>query len=152
NQTCIRECPFRAHHLNTSSLCSQPGGNRLWFEFPLLECGLEVVRDPETALEEGNRNFPLIRGLVRMGARVEILTNQTCIRECPFRAHHLNTSSLCSQPGGNRLWFEFPLLECGLEVVRDPEKLISSIWVRPEDLAVYEEAGVHRFKIGRAHV
>ncbi len=98
-------------------------------------------------LEEGNRDFPLIRGLVRTGARVEILTNQTCIRECPFRAHHLNTSSLCSQPGGNHLWFEFPLLECGLEVVRDPEKLISSIWVRPEDLAVYEEAGVHRFKI-----
>jgi len=98
-------------------------------------------------LEEGDRNFPLIRGLVRAGARVEVLVNQTCIRECPFRAHHLNTSSLCSQPGGDRLWFEFPILECGLEVVRDPRKLISSIWIRPEDLAVYEEAGVDRFKI-----
>ncbi|MGP8078860.1 MAG: U32 family peptidase [Thermoplasmata archaeon] len=98
-------------------------------------------------LEEADRDFPLIRGLVRAGARVEILTNQTCIRECPFRAHHLNTSSLCSQPGGDQLWFEFPILECGLEVVRDPRKLISSIWVRPEDLAAYEEAGVHRFKI-----
>lgn len=98
-------------------------------------------------LEEGNRNFPLIRGLVRCGARVEILTNQTCIRECPFRAHHLSTSSLCSQPGGDRLWFEYPILECGLELLRDPQKLISSIWVRPGDLSVYEEAGVHRFKI-----
>jgi collagenase-like PrtC family protease len=98
-------------------------------------------------LEEADRNFALIRGLVRAGARVEVLVNQTCIRECPFRAHHLNTSSLCSQPGGDRLWFEFPILECGLEVVRDPRKLISSIWVRPEDLSVYEEAGVHRFKI-----
>jgi collagenase-like PrtC family protease len=98
-------------------------------------------------LEEGNRDFALIRGLVRAGARVEILTNQTCIRECPFRAHHLNTSSLCSQPGGDRLWFEFPILECGLEVVRDPRKLVSSIWVRPEDLTLYEDAGVHRFKI-----
>jgi collagenase-like PrtC family protease len=98
-------------------------------------------------LEEGNRDFALIRGLVQTGARVEVLTNQTCIRDCPYRAHHLNTSSLCSQPGGDRLWFEFPILECGLEVVRDPQRLISSIWVRPEDLAVYEEAGVHRFKI-----
>ncbi len=98
-------------------------------------------------LEEGNRNFPLIRGLVRAGARVEVLTNQTCIRECPYRAHHLNTSSLCSQPGGDLLWFEFPILECGLEVVRDPRQLISSIWVRPEDLPTYEEAGVYRFKI-----
>ena len=98
-------------------------------------------------LEEANRNFRLIDGLVRLGARVEVLANQTCIRECPFRAHHLNTSSLCSQPGGDLLWFEFPILECGLELVRDPQKLISSIWVRPEDLSVYEEAGVHRFKI-----
>ena len=98
-------------------------------------------------LEEANRDFPLIRGLVDRGATVEILTNQTCIRECPFRGHHLNTSSLCSQPGGERLWFEFPILECGLEIVRDPRKLISSIWVRPEDLELYEEYGVHRFKI-----
>ena len=98
-------------------------------------------------LEEGNRDFALIRGLVRAGARVEVLANQTCIRECPFRAHHLNTSSLCSQPGGDRLWFEFPILQCGVEVVRDPRKLISSIWIRPEDLSAYEEAGVHRFKL-----
>jgi len=98
-------------------------------------------------LEESNRDFPLLRGLVRAGARVEILANQTCIRECPYRAHHLNTSSLCSQPGGEQLWFEFPLLQCGLEVVRDPQKLIASIWVRPEDLEVYEEAGIDRFKI-----
>ncbi len=98
-------------------------------------------------LEEGNRDFALIRGLVRAGARVEVLTNQTCIRECPYRAHHLNTSSLCSQPDGDRLWFEFPILECGLQVVQDPVKLISSIWVRPEDLSAYEEAGVDRFKI-----
>lgn len=98
-------------------------------------------------LEEADRNFSLIRGLVRAGARVEVLTNQTCIRECPFRAHHLNTSSLCSQPGGDRLWFEYPILECGLEVVRDPRKMISSIWIRPEDLSTYEEVGVHRFKI-----
>ena len=98
-------------------------------------------------LEEANRDFALIRGLVRAGATVEILTNQTCLRECPFRAHHLNTSSLCSQAGGERLWFELPILECGLEMVRDPRRLISSIWVRPEDLELYEEAGVHRFKI-----
>ena len=107
-----------------------------------LDLGADTV-----ILEEANRDFSLIDSLVRAGARVEILANQSCIRECPYRAHHLNTSSLCSQPGGERLWFEFPLLECGVEVVRDPVKLISSIWVRPEDLALYEEHGVHRFKV-----
>ena len=43
--------------------------------------------------------------------------------------------------------FEYPILECGLEYVRDPSKIISGIFVRPEDLAVYEEVGVSRFKI-----
>ncbi len=98
-------------------------------------------------LEEANRDFALIRGLVRRGARVEILVNQTCLPACPYRAHHLNTSSLASQPGATCPLFEFPILECGLEYVRDPRRLISGIFVRPEDLEVYEAAGVSRFKV-----
>ena len=98
-------------------------------------------------LEEANRDFRLIRGLVRLGAEVEILVNQSCLPSCPYRAHHLSTSSLASQPGAPCPAFEYPILECGLEYVRDPAKLISGIFVRPEDLEVYEEAGVHRFKV-----
>ncbi len=40
-----------------------------------------------------------------------------------------------------------PVRECGTEYVRDPSKIISGIFVRPEDLEVYEEVGVSRFKI-----
>ena len=98
-------------------------------------------------LEEANRDFRLIRGLVRLGAEVEILVNQSCLPSCPYRGHHLNTSSLASQPGAAAPSFEYPILECGLEYVRDPSKLISGIFVRPEDLEVFEEAGVHRFKV-----
>jgi collagenase-like PrtC family protease len=98
-------------------------------------------------LEEANRDFRLIRGLVRLGAEVEILVNQSCLPSCPYRGHHLNTSSLASQPGAPCPTFEYPILECGLEYVRDPSKLISGIFVRPEDLEVFEEAGVTRFKV-----
>ncbi len=98
-------------------------------------------------LEEANRDFRLIKALVRMGAEVEILVNQSCLPSCPYRGHHLNTSSLASQPEAACPSFEYPLLECGLEYVRDPSKIISGIFVRPEDLAVYEEFGVSRFKI-----
>ena len=98
-------------------------------------------------LEEANRDFRLIRGLVRLGAEVEILVNQSCLPSCPYRGHHLNTSSLASQPGAAAPTFEYPILECGLEYVRDPSKIISGIFVRPEDLEVFEEAGVHRFKV-----
>lgn len=98
-------------------------------------------------LEEANRDFRLIRGLVRLGAEVEILVNQSCLPSCPYRGHHLNTSSLASQPDAPCPSFEYPILECGLEYVRDPAKLISGIFVRPEDLEVFEEAGVTRFKV-----
>ena len=98
-------------------------------------------------LEEANRDFRLIRGLIRLGAEVEVLVNQSCLPSCPYRGHHLNTSSLASQPEAPCPTFEYPILECGLEYVRDPAKLISGIFVRPEDLAVFEEAGVTRFKV-----
>jgi collagenase-like PrtC family protease len=107
-----------------------------------LELGARTI-----ILEEANRDFRLIRGLVRLGAEVEILVNQSCLPSCPYRGHHLNTSSLASQPGAPCPTFEYPILECGLEYVRDPAKLISGIFVRPEDLEVFEEAGVHRFKV-----
>ena len=98
-------------------------------------------------IEEANRDLRLLRGLVRSGARVELLVNQTCLPSCPYRAHHLNTSSLAAQPEQSCPRFEYPLIECGLEMVRDPAKLIASILVRPEDLPVYEEIGVTRFKV-----
>ncbi|HLN50513.1 MAG TPA: U32 family peptidase [Thermoplasmata archaeon] len=98
-------------------------------------------------LEEANRDFRLIRGLVRLGAEVEILVNQSCLPSCPYRGHHLNTSSLASQPEAVCPAFEYPILECGLEYVQDPAKLISGIFVRPEDLSVFEEVGVTRFKV-----
>lgn len=98
-------------------------------------------------LEEANRDFPLVRGLVREGMQVEVLVNQSCLPECPYRAHHLSTSSLASQTETRGPWFEYPILQCGLEYVRDPGRLIAGIFVRPEDLGVYEEAGVSRFKV-----
>ena len=98
-------------------------------------------------LEEANKNFRLIRNLVAADINVEILANQTCIKDCPFRAQHLQNSSLGSQPGNAKFWFEAPIMECGVEVARDPGRLVNSIAVRPEDLEAYEALGVHRFKL-----
>ncbi len=112
-----------------------------------LDLGADTI-----VLEEANRDFPLLKALVRRGARVEVLVNQSCLQGCPFRGHHLNTSSLAAQPGNPCPEFEYPIAECGREMLRDPSRLVSSILVRPEDLSVYEAAGVSRFKVsGRNH-
>ncbi|MEM0129758.1 MAG: U32 family peptidase [Thermoplasmata archaeon] len=98
-------------------------------------------------LEEANRDFALLRGLLRRGATVEILVNQSCLQGCPFRGHHLSTSSIASQPGQPCPVLEYPIAECGWAMVEDPRRLVSAIYVRPEDLAVYEEMGISRFKV-----
>ncbi len=106
------------------------------------DLGAQVI-----VLEEANKNFRLIKNLVAAGMNVEILANQTCIKDCPFRAQHLQNSSLGSQPGNAKFWFEAPIMECGVEVARDPGRLVNSIAVRPEDLEAYEALGVRRFKL-----
>lgn len=98
-------------------------------------------------LEEANRDFALLRALVRRGAQVEVLVNQTCLQGCPFRGHHLNTSSLSAVPDQSCPALEYPIAECGWQMVRDPRRMVSAIFVRPEDLSVYEEVGVSRFKV-----
>ncbi len=98
-------------------------------------------------IEEANRDLKLLAGLRDAGAEVEVLVNQTCIHDCPYRFHHLATSSLAAQHGARGPKFEYPILQCGLELVQDPVKLVSGIFVRPEDLGVLEEVGVRRFKI-----
>ncbi len=107
-----------------------------------LKLGASVI-----VLEEANRDFALLRGLVRRGAEVEILVNQTCLQGCPYRGHHLNTSSLSAQPDQPCPVLEYPIAECGWQMVRDPRKMVSAIFVRPEDLSVYEEIGISRFKV-----
>lgn len=97
-----------------------------------------------------NRDFVFLKELTKVvHSKVVLLTNDICLYQCPYRSYHYNSMSHASQD-----WCEFNIfnidyciVNCTLQFLNDPKKLIMARWIRPEDLSVYEESGFTRFKI-----
>ena len=98
-------------------------------------------------LEEANRDFGLIRALAREGYDLEVLVNESCIWDCPYRGWHFNTNSMGSQKDTIMKGYPLPMFYCGVEVLNDPLKWFTGEWIRPEDLEFYEKNGVKNFKL-----
>ena len=60
-------------------------------------------------LEEANRDFQLIRALAREGYDIEVLVNESCIWDCPYRGWHFNTNSMASQMPVEHRYYPIPL-------------------------------------------
>ena len=99
-------------------------------------------------VEEGNRDFRLLRALVRSGFHVEVLVNQTCIRDCPYRGHHLNTSSLCSPaPGASGSGSSTPCSSAGRSCSETPPGSSRRYGSGPKTSRCTRRPGSRRFKI-----
>lgn len=106
-----------------------------------------------------NRDFNLIRAIPEhIQPHIELLTSDICLFNCPYRYYHYNqvsheSSTLgCRYSRGNRStpWYKiyYPVICCTLKKCRNPEELIRSRWIRPEDISVYAGFGIRQFKIG----
>lgn len=97
-----------------------------------------------------NRDFGELRRIAAH-ARCEIvlLCNLICRRFCPFQSLHANFHSHASQSGhgGGRFPLDFYCLHCAAHSFTEPVEILRSPWIRPEDLALYEAAGLRRFKL-----
>ena len=96
--------------------------------------------------EDITRNIKRIRSIISCtDMDTEIIVNTKCTFNCLYRNFHYN--SVChdfsceSHPvfsyGGN----------CAAIRHNDPVELIKALWIRPEDLSLYENLGVTVFKI-----
>ncbi|MHC1567717.1 MAG: U32 family peptidase [Candidatus Syntropharchaeia archaeon] len=93
-----------------------------------------------------NRNFDVLQG-IRESTECElrILVNEGCLYSCPFRFFHYN---LISHGALSDYYHD----RCLSMRIRNPELIIKSGWIRPEDLREYEKIGIDSFKIsGRTH-
>jgi collagenase-like PrtC family protease len=68
---------------------------------------------------------------------LEILANDSCLFECPFRLLHYNENSHASRFKG-LFYPDYSLTKCLIERIDHPEELLKSRWIRPEDLHYYE--------------
>ncbi len=97
-----------------------------------------------------NRKFKFLKEVYdSVKCTLKVLVNQTCLYQCPYSAFHSITSGHESQEWNeNRgLANAYCMIKCTLEKLKNPEELIKSRWIRPEDLIIYEELGYDLFKI-----
>jgi len=98
-----------------------------------------------------NRNFELLKA-IRSAVKCElgVLTNTSCLYQCPYEYYHNNTLGHASQNYNplNGFYMDYCVLHCALSRLNDSSQFIKSRWIRPEDLHSYQEMGIDFFKIG----
>ncbi|MGB7567791.1 MAG: U32 family peptidase [Chitinivibrionales bacterium] len=97
-----------------------------------------------------NRNFERLGAIRRaVTCELELLVNASCLPGCAYELTHMNMLSQGSR-GGDRLngfCLDYCFLNCSKRRLADPVNLIKAVWIRPEDVARYEELGYSWFKI-----
>jgi len=104
----------------------------------------EMGADEITLDHSFTRNFPLLEAVLRVvrpQTSIRVIANNVCLHECPYKIAHGNlmahSSQAKHQSGG--FLIDYYTLRCGWEKLRHPTKLITSDWIRPEDITFYEE-------------
>ena len=87
------------------------------------------------------------------GDYVEIIVNNTCLRNCAYKMFHYNHDSHCSGDARYKSQISYYPSRCLIQKYEKPENLLKLNWIRPEDLKFYENVGIHYFKIqGRPNI
>lgn len=97
-----------------------------------------------------NRNFGEIQRITENCAcETQLIANMCCKRGCPFVTLHGNFNAHASQSWAktNRYNIDYYFVSCLANHFSDPLYIIKSNWIRPEDIKVYEQLGIKRFKI-----
>jgi collagenase-like PrtC family protease len=97
-----------------------------------------------------NRDFRELRRITEHArCQLQLIANMICKRRCPSVTLHGNFNAHASQTfaATNRYNMDYYFVACLARNFSNPLSIIKSNWIRPEDLAVYEELGIHRFKI-----
>lgn len=97
-----------------------------------------------------NRNFPMLEKIKKsVNCKVSILLNDACLYDCPYRVYHYNTCGHASQSNheSKGFYIDYCSIRCTLDRLRNPSLLVSSRFVRPEDVEYYEKMGFTSFKL-----
>jgi collagenase-like PrtC family protease len=100
---------------------------------------------------EANRDFRFLKRILPTAkVDLEIVVNPVCLYQCHFKFSHYCTASLGGRQhkeGCGHPYSQYYLNWCYLEKLKNIGEFMRSPWVRPEDLGLYEDMGLHHFKI-----
>lgn len=131
-------------NVSTNALVDRLEKVHYWEE----EFGVEQITLCHTAV---NRDFPELRRMVRHkhSCQLQLICNLFCKRTCAVQGMHANFQSHASQTHHKHdiVQADYFCLSCSAKVFMNPEEIMRAGWIRPEDLAIYEEIGIHKFKL-----
>jgi collagenase-like PrtC family protease len=112
------------------------------------EIGADEITLLDTCL---NRNFKLLKS-IRSGIKVKLrlIGNTSCLPHCHLFQYHALLSAHGSQTAySNKAGFavDYCAIYCKYLRLANPVNFIYSQWIRPEDLGIYEEAGIDAIKL-----
>ncbi len=117
----------------------------------------ELGADEITLQHQTNRNFNLLEEMLhytkKSGIGLRIIGNNFCLHDCPFSIYHATGLAHSSDKKQrlSHLYIDYNVIRCNTEKIKDPGKLLSASWVRPEDVKYYEalseKTGNYNFSI-----
>lgn len=96
------------------------------------------------------RNISLMKKLIdiahKNGKKVGIIINSFCLADCMFRQYHYD---LAAHSTDNRQYLipDYYRAKCALAKITDKRTVLMSPWVRPENMQMYIDMGIDKFKV-----
>lgn len=102
-----------------------------------------------------NRDFNLLKKIREAtNCNIQLILNDICLYQCPFRNYHFNVAGHASQTLHplKGFYLEYCLVRCAILRFSNLAEILKTRWIRPEDIKEYENIGIDYFKIaGRGH-
>lgn len=91
-----------------------------------------------------NRNFELLKSILMYlkgtNVSVRLIANNFCLYQCPFEMNHDSTVAHASENSQiASCYIDYNIVNCYYRKIKYIGNLMSSDWIRPEDVEVYEK-------------
>lgn len=101
--------------------------------------------DEITLQHFNNRNFDLLEKMLlytkNSSISLRLIANNACLHFCPYQQAHATGQAHASVKNeeSQKFYLDYNLLKCIIEKIENPVQLISSDWIRPEDVKYYDD-------------
>jgi collagenase-like PrtC family protease len=101
------------------------------------ELGADAITLESFSINRDFHRLAAIRQAVHCD--LQLIANHACLLNCPLQSYHQNGFAHASDDTGT-LFIDYCFLRCSRLRLTDPSLFIKAAWIRPEDLAAYEQA------------